>query len=85
MMDPSRYVYPLGFHSDPFTSVLHHLSVFFNLQVAVTAVAMSFDKELTLENGKQCGDKSLKKGEHVVYVPSCRKHLSEKLICKVSC
>jgi len=84
-MDPSRYVYPLGFHSDPFTSVLHHLSVFFNLQVAVTAVAMSFDKELTLENGKQCGDKSLKKGEHVVYVPSCRKHLSEKLICKVSC
>ncbi|XP_039510406.1 C2 domain-containing protein 5 isoform X14 [Pimephales promelas] len=31
------------------------------IQVAVTAVAMSFDKEVTLENGKQCGDKSLKK------------------------
>ncbi|XP_056092023.1 C2 domain-containing protein 5 isoform X7 [Rhinichthys klamathensis goyatoka] len=31
------------------------------IQVAVTAVAMSFDKELTLENGKQSGDKSLKK------------------------
>ncbi|XP_077049926.1 C2 domain-containing protein 5 isoform X18 [Siphateles boraxobius] len=31
------------------------------IQVAVTAVAMSFDKELTLENGKQNGDKSLKK------------------------
>ncbi|KAK7160546.1 hypothetical protein R3I93_008250 [Phoxinus phoxinus] len=31
------------------------------IQVAVTAVAMSFDKELTLEIGKQSGDKSLKK------------------------
>ncbi|XP_067276121.1 C2 domain-containing protein 5 isoform X6 [Pseudorasbora parva] len=29
------------------------------IQVAVTAVAMSFDKELTLENGKQSGDKTL--------------------------
>ncbi|XP_051726064.1 C2 domain-containing protein 5 isoform X8 [Ctenopharyngodon idella] len=29
------------------------------IQVAVTAVAMSFDKEQTLENGKQSGDKTL--------------------------
>lgn len=54
-------------------------------QVAVTAVAMSFDKEQTLENGKQSGDKTLIKGKHALYVPSCRKHLSEKLIVMVSC
>uniref|UniRef100_A0A673G1U7 C2 domain-containing protein 5 n=1 Tax=Sinocyclocheilus rhinocerous TaxID=307959 RepID=A0A673G1U7_9TELE len=33
--------------------------VLFNWQVAVTAVAMSFDKEQTLENGKQSGEKTL--------------------------
>lgn len=31
------------------------------IQVAVTAVAMSFDKEQILENGKQSGEKTLKK------------------------
>ncbi|KAK2894473.1 hypothetical protein Q8A67_011702 [Cirrhinus molitorella] len=31
------------------------------IQVAVTAVAMSFDKEQPLENGKQSGEKTLKK------------------------
>uniref|UniRef100_A0A672PI91 C2 domain-containing protein n=1 Tax=Sinocyclocheilus grahami TaxID=75366 RepID=A0A672PI91_SINGR len=38
------------------------------IQVAVTAVAMSFDKEQTLENGKQSGEKTLIKGKHVLYV-----------------
>lgn len=85
IMEPSRFVYPLGFHSYRFTSVPRDLSVLFNWQVAVTAVAMSFDKEQTLENGKQSGDKTLIKGEHVLYVPSCRKHLSGKLIFTVSC
>uniref|UniRef100_A0A8B9H3P1 C2 calcium dependent domain containing 5 n=1 Tax=Astyanax mexicanus TaxID=7994 RepID=A0A8B9H3P1_ASTMX len=35
------------------------------IQVAVTAVAMSFDKEQTLENGRQSCDKTLMKGESV--------------------
>uniref|UniRef100_A0A671KI03 C2 domain-containing protein 5-like n=1 Tax=Sinocyclocheilus anshuiensis TaxID=1608454 RepID=A0A671KI03_9TELE len=38
------------------------------IQVAVTAVAMSFDKEQSLENGKQSGEKTLIKGKHVLYV-----------------
>uniref|UniRef100_A0A8C2K5Q1 C2 domain-containing protein 5 n=1 Tax=Cyprinus carpio TaxID=7962 RepID=A0A8C2K5Q1_CYPCA len=33
------------------------------IQVAVTAVAMSFDKEQTLENGKRSGEKTLIKGK----------------------
>uniref|UniRef100_A0A671LJ11 C2 domain-containing protein 5 n=1 Tax=Sinocyclocheilus anshuiensis TaxID=1608454 RepID=A0A671LJ11_9TELE len=37
------------------------------IQVAVTAVAMSFDKEQLLENGKQSGEKTLIKGKHVLY------------------
>uniref|UniRef100_A0A8B9J7L9 C2 calcium dependent domain containing 5 n=1 Tax=Astyanax mexicanus TaxID=7994 RepID=A0A8B9J7L9_ASTMX len=40
------------------------------IQVAVTAVAMSFDKEQTLENGRQSCDKTLMKGESVC-VPVC--------------
>uniref|UniRef100_A0A673G9U8 C2 domain-containing protein 5 n=1 Tax=Sinocyclocheilus rhinocerous TaxID=307959 RepID=A0A673G9U8_9TELE len=40
--------------------------VLFNWQVAVTAVAMSFDKEQTLENGKQSGEKTLIKGKHAM-------------------
>uniref|UniRef100_A0A8C1TRM8 C2 domain-containing protein 5 n=1 Tax=Cyprinus carpio TaxID=7962 RepID=A0A8C1TRM8_CYPCA len=40
------------------------------IQVAVTAVAMSFDKEQPLENGKQSGEKTLIKGKHVLYSPS---------------
>uniref|UniRef100_A0A673KIX3 C2 domain-containing protein 5 n=1 Tax=Sinocyclocheilus rhinocerous TaxID=307959 RepID=A0A673KIX3_9TELE len=40
------------------------------IQVAVTAVAMSFDKEQLLENGKQSGEKTLIKGKHVLYSSS---------------
>lgn len=85
IMEPSRSVYPLGFHSYPYTSVPHDLLMLFNWQVAVTAVAMSFDKEQTLENGKQSVDKTQIKGEHVFYVLSCRERLSCKLIFMVSC
>uniref|UniRef100_A0A673G1D1 C2 domain-containing protein 5 n=1 Tax=Sinocyclocheilus rhinocerous TaxID=307959 RepID=A0A673G1D1_9TELE len=41
--------------------------VLFNWQVAVTAVAMSFDKEQTLENGKQSGEKTLIKDEQLQF------------------